>query len=342
MRSLHFMESLNAVKHNVVSKNKTKKHSLDTKHDQLSGGAADSISPPPQTPMTNASTRPEVYQFVNYRLFIQRFFDYKKNVNPHYSASLFARKAGFGENSRGYLKLVIDGKRNLTAHTIRAFSEAMELQGSESVYFENLVYFNQAEKERDRRYYFDRMHSACKGIHSEPLVLLKSQFSIAGQWFVLAVREIVNLKDFQEDAVWICKKLRNKITKDQAMQSIQDLLRAGMLKRNAQGRLVQSSPEFQIKPDGFNEYLHQYHLQMMDRARESLENDPYAERNASGVILSIPRSRLPELIDQINEFRKKICDQMIGGQDSPDSVVHLNFQVFQLTPIEKDKEKNSI
>jgi uncharacterized protein (TIGR02147 family) len=69
---------------------------------------------------TTSAKAPVVYDFTNYRDFLKAFFEFKKLTNPAYSASMFARKAGLGENSRGYLKLVIEDKRNLSSLTIRS------------------------------------------------------------------------------------------------------------------------------------------------------------------------------------------------------------------------------
>ncbi|MEK6707082.1 MAG: TIGR02147 family protein, partial [Bdellovibrionota bacterium] len=100
-----------------------------------------------------APARVSVFEFTDYRAYLKTFYEAKKDANTHYSMSTFARKAGLGQNSRGYLKLVIEGKRSLTPHTLRRFVEALGLAAREAMYFENLVYFNQAKTSKDREYY---------------------------------------------------------------------------------------------------------------------------------------------------------------------------------------------
>ena len=67
-----------------------------------------------------------------------------------FSYRSFARAAGF--SSPNYLKLVIDGQRNLTAEMAARFAQACGLLGSAADYFCTLVAFNQARSapEQDR------------------------------------------------------------------------------------------------------------------------------------------------------------------------------------------------
>jgi uncharacterized protein (TIGR02147 family) len=294
---------------------------------------------------SNSSEKPEspdLFQYVDYRLFIKDFFEAKKRKNASYSASLFVRRAGLGENSRGYLKLIIDGKRNLTSHTIRSFSEAMDLTNAQSLYFENLVFFNQAEKPKDRKYYFERLESCSQGKHSKPIELLQSQLSLVSNWYVLAIRELIALPEFNEEPAWISKNLRGKVTRDEVKSAIKALLSVGLIKRDEKtDRLIQSESTFKIIGGVFNEFLQNYHLQMMDRAREAIQEDPYAERHASGLIFSVPKRVLPEIIQSINQFRDQMREKFGSLKEIPDSVIHVNIQAFQLTPIEKKTENKA-
>lgn len=282
---------------------------------------------------------PAIYEFTNYREYLQSFFVAKKSVNPAYSASAFARRAGLGGNSRGYLKLVIDGKRNLSAVTIRAFADALSLSAEESIYFENLVYFNQTERAKDRTYYFERLRASQPKKKSAQFELLESQYRYFSHWYVIAIRELVQLKDFDEQPQAIAKALRNRITAKEAAQALDDLQVLDLIARDASGKFIQTSPILNLLPKVLSPFIRNFHLGMMEQARQALLEDDFSQRSASGVTLSCARSSLPDLLKEIDSFRARITEKFGVSELPADAVIQMNVQLFQLTPIQKISEK---
>lgn len=282
---------------------------------------------------------PSIYEFTSYRDYLQSFFVAKKAANSSYSASAFARRAGLGENSRGYLKLVIAGKRNLSAVTIRAFSEALALGVEESVYFENLVHFNQADRPKDRKYYFERLQVSQPKKKSPQFEILEAQYRYISHWYVIAVRELVQLQDFDESPVAIAKALRNRITPAEAAKALEDLQRLDLIARGEDGKLFQTSPIVTFSPDCLSPFIRNFHLEMMEQARQAIVEDEFSQRGASGVTLSCARSYLPEILNEIDAFRAQITAKYGVTNLPADAVIQMNIQLFQLTPIPKNSVK---
>lgn len=251
--------------------------------------------------------------------------------------STFVRKAGLGANSRGYLKLIIEGKRNLTPHTLRRFVDALGLSPKEGLYFENLVYFNQAKTQEDRDYYFERLRCSAQGNETQQFELLNSQYHFCSNWYYVAVRELVGLLDFQEDLGWIVTQLKNKISRRQAQDALNDLEKLGLIRRAENGRLVQSEPLIKYKGGFFNEIIQKFHLQMLDRAKDSLVEDAYEDRAASSVTLSCDQEMLPQIKKRIDEFRDQITLEFGTSSARPDTVIQCNFQIFPLTVMRKSR-----
>lgn len=275
----------------------------------------------------------DVFAFTNYRDYLHSFYEHKHSKNPAYSMATFIRRAGLGENSRGYLKLVIEGKRSLTSNTVRRFIDALGLAGREALYFENLVFFNQAKNAKDKDYYFHRLKVAASTTKSKQFEMLQDHYQYCTHWHYVAIRELVGLMSFQEDTTWIANQLRGKITRKQAQDALDCLIRMEFVRRDESGKLVQSEPLVKYPGGSFNEVYHKFHLEMIERAKESLENDPYVERNASGVTLSCDYSKLPEIKKAINAFRDELCLKFGVGSENPDTVFQVNVQFFQLTPL---------
>lgn len=293
-----------------------------------------------RTSVQNEPSAPSVYDFTNYREYLKSFFDHKKLTNPNYSASMFARKAGLGTNSRGYLKLVIENKRNLSSATIRSFSDALGLSAHESLYFENLVLFNQSDRGQDKKYYFDRLLASNRGSRPEALELTKSGVLYHTHWYYFAVREMVALRDFKEDATWISQQLRGKVKKDEVTQALKDLLNLGLVTRGDDGKLKQSEPLVKFNGAFYSSFTQNFHLEMMERAKDALLHDEYDARFNSGVTLSCSIEHLPEIKRAISQFRDQITERF-GIEDlPPDSVIQLSVQLFQLTQPKIPSQEN--
>ena len=285
------------------------------------------------------ASRVDVFAFTNYREYLLAFYESKRAKNAAYSMSTFVRRAGLGENSRGYLKLVIEGKRNLTSNTIRRFTEALSLSGKETLYFENLVQFNQAKNAQDKQYFFERLSAAAEGAESKQFALMKSRYQYHTCWYYVAVRELVGLSNFQEDLGWISSQLRSKISRRQAQEALDLLVQLDLIRRDENGKLIQSEPLVKYAGGTFNEVHHRFHLEMIERAKESLTTDPYQERTGSGVTLSCDYDRLPEIKKAIDAFRDELNIKFGLGSSSPDTVFQINVQLFQLTPIKAKRSK---
>jgi len=84
-----------------------------------------------------------IYNFSDYRDFLKDRYRQLKEADPLFSFRYFSKQAGFG--SPNYLKLVMDGKRNLSADAIGKFAKGLRLDNHESEYFRYMVEYNQCE-----------------------------------------------------------------------------------------------------------------------------------------------------------------------------------------------------
>ncbi|MBN22890.1 MAG: hypothetical protein CL678_16510 [Bdellovibrionaceae bacterium] len=279
-----------------------------------------------------------VFNYVDYREFLANSYEAKKKKNPSFSESAFCRKAGLGQNSRGYLKLVIQGKRNLTLNTMRGFIEALNLDPHEAIYFENLVFYNQSKKGKDKEYYFQRLCASSEGKESEQLLLKKSQWNYYSHWYYVAVRQIIGLSDFKNDLQWISKKLRNKVNTTEIQQAIHDLERMGLI-RKENNTWVQSQPHVKYSSGKYNHIYRKFQSEMLERAKEALFEDDYEERYVSSVTLTCPYEHIDELKKMIDEFRRKVSLSLSSSSEIQDqnTVFHLGIELFQITPLKGKK-----
>lgn len=272
-----------------------------------------------------------IYTYLDFRKYLKDKLAQQKAEHRYFSYRYFARVAGL--SSPSYLKMVMDGKRNLTPTTIHQFAKAFKLAKKETDYFEALVLFNQAKAEKEKELYFERLAAL------RPTTALtgldKDQYEYFTQPHFVVIREMVALPHFQEDPRWIAARLRRKVKGRDVEHALHVLKRLGLIVRNDDGRLVQSDAAVTTPPEVTSFELVKFQRIMLDDAKEALLNVPQARRDISTVTVPIPLSSLPKIKQRIQAFREEILDFINQGDDQYDAVYQLNLQLFPLTKIER-------
>ncbi|NLE02187.1 MAG: TIGR02147 family protein [Fibrobacter sp.] len=66
-----------------------------------------------------------IFNYIDYREFLEDFYHEQKARNKAFSFQFFANKAGF--KSKSFIKLVIDGKKNLTEESMEKLNNVLKL-----------------------------------------------------------------------------------------------------------------------------------------------------------------------------------------------------------------------
>src|ERR1043166_5840097 len=96
-----------------------------------------------------------VYDFLDYRAYLRAHYEAAKRTQRSFSFRSFAKLAGL--RSPNFLKLVIEGDRNLGADSVPRFCVALGLEGPEAEFFADLVAFNQASSLAEKNRAFERI-----------------------------------------------------------------------------------------------------------------------------------------------------------------------------------------
>src|SRR5690606_15068323 len=129
------------------------------------------------------------------------------------------RDAGLG--APNYLKLVIEGKRNLTGEMAARFAAACALNQEGVAYFCALVQFNQANDLDERNRAHARLRAFRRYRKSQKLDMAEAAYH--STWYLPAIRELVLSADFKEDPEWIARLLRPQIKPSEVSQALRIL-----------------------------------------------------------------------------------------------------------------------
>jgi uncharacterized protein (TIGR02147 family) len=275
----------------------------------------------------NIQEAPNIYDYLNYRVFLRELYDFKK-LTGNYSYRTFSRLAGF--RSSNFIKLIMDGERNLSTVGIHKFAKGFKLNKSSTQFFECLVHFNQAKTVDEKNHYYARILQSKNHLEAKPLEV--SQYRYFSNWYYVALRELVGLKSFREDPNWINRMLGSKLSYEDIHEAVTVLLELGLVFRNEQKCLKLTEAKIATSSDIESLAVFNFHQEMIAKAKEALEKTPSSLRDISALTVSVTKDQFDQIKDRVNQFRREIHEIANQGKDKQ-AVYQLNLQLFNLSEV---------
>ncbi len=267
------------------------------------------------------------YRYLDFRLYLKDLLRAEKERNKVFSFRYFSRVAGF--SSPSYLKMVMDGQRNLSPSSIHQFAKAFKLGRRETAYFEALVLFNQAKTEKEKDLYFERLSALRPTANLRGLE--KDQYEYYTQKHFVIIREMVALPHFSNDPEWIAQRLNPPIKAKEVEHALGVLIRLGLLKRDEHGKLAQCDASVTTPPEVVSIEVMQFHKAMINDAKEALFAVAPNKRDISALTVPIPLKSMPILKQKLQAFREELLAFINKGDQNFDEVYQFNIQLFPVT-----------
>lgn len=277
----------------------------------------DKASAPRRSPL-------DVFRYLDYRVFLKALYEAQKSRGMSYRA--FAKRAQLG--APNYLKLVIDGQRNLTPGMAERFAAACGLSDEASRYFCVLVAFCQADDADEKALHHKQLLSFRRYRDAHKLEAAHADYH--ADWYLPAIRELVTSQDFVEDPRWIARKLQPPIKSAQATSALATLRKLGLLAHDESGRLRQTSAVVTTGAETRGVHITAYHAEMMRRATAAMDLVPNTERDISSLTLCVSPATLKKLKARVQEMRRELL-ALAEQEEERSQVVQLNIQLFPLS-----------
>jgi uncharacterized protein (TIGR02147 family) len=272
-----------------------------------------------------------IYDYFDYREYLNDAFGYSKMVDPEYSHRKFLADAQIPGST--YLLRVLKNERKLSQKYILNFNRAIKHTLSEAHFFELLVKFgNEKNIERKELYLKELLK-----IRSEktPYSLEDKKLRYFERWYYPVIRDLVGLIDFGNDYNALGRMLIPPVKAEQIENAVAFLLENGFIKKrkNAAG-YEPSEPILSTPPTVNSTILSQFHKKNLELDIEAFENCTLSERSISSVVMSISNKTFEKLRLEIQEFRKRLI--AIAREDAePDMVVRLGVQMVPRAKVKK-------
>ncbi len=271
-----------------------------------------------------------IYEYLDYRAFLRDAYEERKRTTKSMSYRSFAKAAGLA--GWNYLKLVIDGKRNLGPKTIAKFAKGFKLKKREAEFFDALVHMNQAKDPEEKKRFFEKLMTFKR--FDEIHRLENDVYSLLSRWYIAAVHELVALPEFDSDPKWIAEKLSPRITLSEAKQAIEVLEHLKLIKIDPRtGRAKQTKGRFATSDEVAGVAVYNFQKEMLALAHRALRRADPETRDISGITIALSREQYSEAQKLIREFRRTLHAKLSTGSDAK-GVFQINLQIFPLSEVD--------
>ena len=267
----------------------------------------------------------DVLEYTSYRQYIADYYADKK-AKSAFTWQMFAEKAGF--SSPVYLKYVSEGRFNLSEEAALRVTSAMSLVEYERDYFCEMVRFDHAKTDEEKKIFFNKM-LAIADAHKVKIIEADS-YRFFEDWKNPVLRELAPSMPGAKPLA-LAKACRPDVTAAEVTESLSFLVKANLLQKGKDGNYVQTEKSVTTGPlQATPVAVRSLHRQMGEFALEAIEGVSQDERHFSGLTLGITRKAYEKIVQEIAECRKRIV-AIAREDDATEEVYRLNMQFFPMT-----------
>lgn len=271
----------------------------------------------------------KIFEYLDYREFLQDYYRIRKEANSSFSLRAFSDKIGF--KAKDFISRVMQGEKNLSEQSIQKVASGLRLGKRESEFFAALVLFNQAETAEERNSHYAKMQEILKIVRfSESQHLMAHyQYQVYSDWRHLVVRSLIGMFGFSGDFKELGNRVHPKITPEQAKESVKLLESCGLISKKEDGSYELSQSAITTGNRTSKTALRGFHQTCLKLGADSIDRDQPSERNISGLTLGISKDGYERIVERINAFRKEIAFLAEEDQEA-DSAYQLEICFFKV------------
>ncbi len=289
-----------------------------------------------QNKMPGLVEAPIVGNYLDFRKYLQDYYSYrreisKKDLRP-YNYAVFSAAANI--KSPNYLKLIIEGRRNLSEEMVLKFAKAMGLPKDQTEEFRMLVAFGQASDPAERNMHLKALNEKRVDSKLKSGEIDQKTWEKIPSWISWILYSLIDQKDVKFDAESLRKVLREKASVDEIQAAMDSLMQAGEIVKDEQtGEMKKARSLMESAEDVPVALVRKLQAELMYLGLESLFRDAATEREFGSATLTMTKQEFEELRFQLRKIRKE-AQKNIGVKrltSKGERVYQLNLQLFPVT-----------
>ncbi len=279
---------------------------------------------------------PGLNGYMDYRKYLLDYYLFKreqtkKQLRP-YSYSIFAAAANI--KSPNYLKMIIEGKRNLSEEMIGKFARALALNKQQGEEFRLLVMFNQSADPAERNLLLKQLSEYRVHYKLKTGEIDRKSFEKLPSWVAWVLYAMVDQDGVSFKTEDLRSLLRGKVKPDEIQAAMKSLLDAGEVVLDETTGLLKKTRTLSESPEEIPVALiRKLQAQLMLLGLESLYQDPPQDREFGTITLALTKDEFEDIRFKLRQLRKQIHkDNSIKRMTTRgERVYQLNLQLFPVT-----------
>lgn len=266
-----------------------------------------------------------IFTYSDFRHFLADYFAAKKDEVAGFSHRSFAKWAGF--SAHNFLALVIKGERNLSTQSIHKLTQTLKMNRKTALFFENLVYLNQAKiKEEKDRYYEEIRRIGRRVPHHR---VNESQYFFYEKWYYPVIRELMVMTNWNDDPALLAKLIRPSIPVSEAREAVANLLDSGMVVKSKEGEYTLAH-DFVTSADVPVYIKKKARRDVLTLGIDTIDSVEPNEKYVSYSTIQLSKELFNESREMMDRLRESILAQ-VSEDTNPEEVYELVFQLFPVT-----------
>ncbi len=273
--------------------------------------------------MTVTPKLPSVFDFLDYRRYLDEYFTARRLLDPRFSLRVFASRAGLPLSNSSLFSKIIAGKRNLTLDLQYKIAKALKLTSAESEYFGALVRFNQSKSGETREQLYKELGKYRK---SKARILSKDAYAYYAHWRNTIIRAYIGINQHEKNPVAIGKAVFPTIPAKEVEASLQLLLQLGLIVKTANGYALS---EANIATERENkDYVGKLRIEeMLKLAHDVFPHVPAEHREYSAMTVFISGKGYQAIQEKIRRFREEV-KALVAEDQAEDRIYTMGLQFF--------------
>ncbi|GIL18117.1 MAG: hypothetical protein BroJett040_18680 [Oligoflexia bacterium] len=283
----------------------------------------------------NQTQAPNLGDYMDYRKFLSDWYDHRraksKNDLRPYSYAMFSAAADI--KSPNYLKMIIDGKRNLSTDMISKFGKALGFSKAQTEELLLLVLFTQATDPAERNIHLKQLTENRVEQKLQSGEINQKAWDKIPNWIAWVLYAMLDQEGVEFHPDQLRSLLRGKATADEIDEALKSLIRSGEITQDDITGKLKKANNMETPEDVPVALVRKLQSELMYLGLESLFQDAPTEREFGSLTLTLTRQEFEELRFKLRQMRKAVHkDNSIKRMTTRgERVYQMNLQLFPVT-----------
>lgn len=259
--------------------------------------------------------RPVLSQYEDLAAFVAAMLAYRKKTERSFSVLAACKK--LRRVSPTLVSLIVQKKREVTTDRVEEFSKLLGLTPTERQYLKDRV-------ARDRGESSDSLLDSSKQV---PETRKQTTLALLSDWVNVYVKDAFQLRSVRRDVRNIYAALSGIASQKRVDDAVKFLLRAGYIRRNIQGQMIEEVALHAIDQRVPSEKIRNFHKAALKIATRAIDEYPPQERYANAMTIALDQDGYDELrgiIEECAERMQKFAESHTSGERLYQVVVNLS------------------